>query len=98
MAVDRQESYFSHVLQAKGLIQERPQDWHLYASNNCQVLNNMCWRATGFTPNHLHIGLKPNQTYHDLINILSGSPPLSGSKIIDDRVREVEITHTFSLL
>ena len=87
--VERWFSTFGQSL--RRLVRERPQDWHLYAGRICQVLNNTRCRATGFTPNHLHIGLKPDQAYPDLFNVLCDSPPASRSKFIDDRVREIEI-------
>ena len=55
------------------------------------MLNNTRCRATGFTPNHLHIGLKPDQAYPDIFNTLCDSPPSSRSKFIEDRVKEIEI-------
>ena len=63
----------------------------MYVGRVCQVLNNTRCRATGFSPNHLHLGLVPSAAFPDIFNLLSDSPPKSRSQFIKDRVKEIEV-------
>ncbi|HIC32498.1 MAG TPA: transposase, partial [Flavobacteriaceae bacterium] len=86
------ERFFSTFGQSlRRCIREHPQNWHLFAGRIAQVVNNTRCRATGFSPNHLHLGIKPSESFPDIFNTLQDSPPETRSKFIQDRVKEITI-------
>ena len=86
------ERYFSSFSQSlRRLIAEYPSTWAQYAGRIAIVLNNTRHRATGFSPNHLHLGLAPSSAYPDFLQVLDCTPDNNRTQWVADRIRETEV-------
>ena len=58
-------------------VEAKPHTWHLYTNFLCYLHNNTISRALRTTPNHVQHGIRPDQTYAGLLDILESGGGLS---------------------